>query len=690
MKKALSLLMVAMLSLGSLLAQNLPSRNVSSRININRASTSVAAPSLAASAAKDITCAWAGNVTASDSPSFGLGGLYSLYGISTYAEHFSNNATLSIDSISFLPGDEGSAGNITLALYDDNYGEPGTMLSQVILSNWVADTINEVALPTPVTVTGDYYIVFTVADDDAFIYTTDIRSPSTAMINYFNMWFDAADLLSVDDNTTLTVSLYLFAHACQYTASSDSLYTITALANDATMGSVTGGGAYYGNASATLTATPFDGYRFLRWHDGNTSNPRTVSVMGDATYTAIFAEQLHCTQTLPYFCGFEDETDLECWNLIDADGDGHNWYAQEYNAHTGNYCLTSASYANNMALAPNNWLISPDIIIPEGGATLSWWVAAQDANYPEEHYKVMLSTNAGLDTIDFAQTLFSETLADGTWAQHSVSINAADTVRIAFVHCNCVDMFRLNIDDILLTANDSSAAENVVITALANDNAMGTVSGGGVYAIGETVTLTATPNPGYAFAYWSDNNTDNPRTLIATANTTLTAHFVADAPLHDIYVLGALIDPAWGDTVFYINEEAEIIGNGSYPAGTEVTLSVVPHEPSAAFIGWHDGNQQMPRHITVSTTATYTAYFEIKASILNADGLNVALYPNPTTDLVTVEADGIQTIELLDLAGRRLLTTHATTLSLAPYANGTYLLVVTTPQGRAVRKVVKQ
>ena len=55
------------------------------------------------------------------------------------------------------------------------------------------------------------------------------------------------------------------------------------------MGTVTGGGTYNGGATATLTATPNTGYHFVQWQDGNTQNPRTITVTGDATYTAAFA-----------------------------------------------------------------------------------------------------------------------------------------------------------------------------------------------------------------------------------------------------------------------------------------------------------------------------------------------------------------------------------------------------------------
>jgi len=63
-------------------------------------------------------------------------------------------------------------------------------------------------------------------------------------------------------------------------------YTITVTAEEG--GSVDGGGSFNCGASVTLTATPDDNYRFIQWSDGDTHNPRSVTVNGNATYTAQF------------------------------------------------------------------------------------------------------------------------------------------------------------------------------------------------------------------------------------------------------------------------------------------------------------------------------------------------------------------------------------------------------------------
>ncbi len=67
-------------------------------------------------------------------------------------------------------------------------------------------------------------------------------------------------------------------------------YTITVTANNDAYGTVTGGGTYDSAATATLTATANEGYKFVNWNDGNANNPRIVTVTANASYTANFEE----------------------------------------------------------------------------------------------------------------------------------------------------------------------------------------------------------------------------------------------------------------------------------------------------------------------------------------------------------------------------------------------------------------
>ena len=53
-------------------------------------------------------------------------------------------------------------------------------------------------------------------------------------------------------------------------------------------GQVIGGGEYQYGATIDLTAIPNEGYVFDQWFDGVRDNPRTITITGDAEYTALF------------------------------------------------------------------------------------------------------------------------------------------------------------------------------------------------------------------------------------------------------------------------------------------------------------------------------------------------------------------------------------------------------------------
>ena len=76
------------------------------------------------------------------------------------------------------------------------------------------------------------------------------------------------------------------------------LHTVTANATDETMGYVIGAGEYPQGGTATLVAVPFGQNYFVRWNDGDTDNPRTITVTGDMTFTAEFAPAGSAVETL--------------------------------------------------------------------------------------------------------------------------------------------------------------------------------------------------------------------------------------------------------------------------------------------------------------------------------------------------------------------------------------------------------
>ena len=65
-------------------------------------------------------------------------------------------------------------------------------------------------------------------------------------------------------------------------------FALTVHSNDTTQGTVSGGGIYNEGTDVNIVATPADGYHFVSWNDGNTQNPRSITVTGNATYIATF------------------------------------------------------------------------------------------------------------------------------------------------------------------------------------------------------------------------------------------------------------------------------------------------------------------------------------------------------------------------------------------------------------------
>lgn len=70
-------------------------------------------------------------------------------------------------------------------------------------------------------------------------------------------------------------------------------YALHVLSADSTLGSVNGNGLYDYLDTVSISATPVTHYHFLRWNDGNTMNPRIITITNDINYTAIFAIDTH-------------------------------------------------------------------------------------------------------------------------------------------------------------------------------------------------------------------------------------------------------------------------------------------------------------------------------------------------------------------------------------------------------------
>ena len=152
------------------------------------------------------------------------------------------------------------------------------------------------------------------------------------------------------------------------------------------------------------------------------------------------------------------------------------------------------------------------------------------------------------------------------------------------------------------------------------DATQGEVIGAGTYLLGDIVTLTVIPNEGYQFATWGDGCTDNPRALMVTQDTTLTAIFEILT-----YNVTVTCDPIHGS----------VTGSGTYNHGDVVTLTAIPNE-GYQFVRWSNEVEDNPYTFVISDNVKLSAEFEtvIHSSVENTHS------PSPTSSCQKIFRNG--------------------------------------------------
>ena len=152
--------------------------------------------------------------------------------------------------------------------------------------------------------------------------------------------------------------------------------------------------------------------------------------------------------------GFEDGDLPADWENVDADGDGQVWFAYTFVPHSGLNSMASASWtSSNGPLTPDNYLITP-VLAATGSTELSYWVAAQDPAYAQDHIEVWVSTS-GTSTADFTDEVdgYTPAAGDDSWHERTVDLSgyAGQNIYLAFRHTDSYDMFYIKLDDVMVT-----------------------------------------------------------------------------------------------------------------------------------------------------------------------------------------------------------------------------------------------
>ena len=161
-----------------------------------------------------------------------------------------------------------------------------------------------------------------------------------------------------------------------------------------------------------------------------------------------------------------------------------------------------------------------------------------------------------------------------------------------------------------LVANFQAQPQNFNITVSANPSNGGSVAGGGTYQQGQSCTVTATANTGYAFANWTENgnvvSTQANYTFTVNGNRTLVANFTPQQ-----YTITATADPVNGGNV---------TGGGTFNYGNSCTLSATP-AAGYTFVNWTKNGSQVSTNATYTFTVTestaYVAHFQLQTFTVN-------------------------------------------------------------------------
>lgn len=169
---------------------------------------------------------------------------------------------------------------------------------------------------------------------------------------------------------------------------------------------------------------------------------------------------------------FEDGT-LNGWITLDADKDNYTWMnsieiLEPGSGHNKSVaCVTSMSFVYDTPLEPDNYLVTEERYLIGENSKLKFWVCAQDASFPKEHYGVAVSLESNTNVEDFV-TIWEETLSaksgvagirdsrdqQGTWYEKTIDLSqyTGEKIYIALRHFDSSDEFYINVDDIALVS----------------------------------------------------------------------------------------------------------------------------------------------------------------------------------------------------------------------------------------------
>jgi len=461
-----------------------------------------------------------------------------------------------------------------------------------------------------ITVESDHPGWGTVAGGGTYYYGDTIQISATAYLGFqFNGWDDG----NTDNPRTIIVTddlRYLGLFGVQ-----QCLIKTEVIPEGA--GTVNGGGTYDYGTTIHLTAHSNTGYTFTQWNDGNITNPRSVFVEGNATYTAVFTP-------LQY------EITTECDPVEGGTVTGAGTYDYGSTA-----TLTATPNENYIFLCWSDGIASN----PRNVTVTS------NANYKALFH--LNGTPQYTITVVANDTLLGTVTGSGTYPSGTtIDIEARPYSGAVFTSWD--DGNTDNPRSITITQDMTFTAiftevETYLITVRPENPLQGSTYGSGQYQLNQEVSIGAVPRPGYYFSGWQDGDMNNPRTIIVTGNAEYIASFSQD-PVETYTV-----------TVYYDESEGFILGAGTYQAGAIASIAAIPAD-GFYFKKWGDGTTDNPKEVVVDHDIVLAAFFE--GTGVDEDGFEtINLYPNPANDKIHIEGlDGEHEVQIYNAFGMLVMT----------------------------------
>ena len=367
---------------------------------------------------------------------------------------------------------------------------------------------------------------------------------------------------------------------------------------DSAHGSVEGAGSYDLGASATLTAIPDKGYKFASWSDGNTDNPRTITINSNISLSANFAINSYTLKyvlngseykkvTVEYGATITPEANptkegytFSGWQNLPETMPDHDVTVNgsfSVNSYSIKYVVDGEEYKT--VTAAFGTTITPEANPTKEGYTFSGW-----SEIPETMpaHDVTVNGSFSVNSYTIKYIVDGEEYKTVTVEYGATITPEANPTKEGYTFSGWSEIPEtMPAHDV--TVNGSFSVNSYSIKYIVDGEEYKTVTA----EYGSTITPEANPTKeGYTFSGWSEI----PETM----------------PAHDVTVNGSFSVNSY--TIKYIvdGEEYKTV-TAEY--GSTITPEANPTKEGYTFSGWSEIPETMPAHdVTVNGSFSVNSY----------------------------------------------------------------------------------